>query len=180
MGLVDAAFSGVRILYCTRCRGMLIGMEVFAALVQTLRNGQEGGIAPKAPDRSELDRRLNCPHCHQAMDTGHFYCERARSRQRDSALEKTASAARISSPEMAIYNWLTDATFAQNTGQAELIIFLQTCGIAHASPDKERTTAQANPKPPAMKTERSGLPWPIYPRTRSGHPGASITSYWFS
>ena len=72
MGLVDAAFSGVRILYCTRCRGMLIGMEVFAALVQTLRNGQEGGIAPKAPDRSELDRRLNCPHCHQAMDT-HFY-----------------------------------------------------------------------------------------------------------
>jgi hypothetical protein len=51
---------------------MLIGMEVFAALVQTLRNGQEGGIAPKAPDRSELDRRLNCPHCHQAMDT-HFY-----------------------------------------------------------------------------------------------------------
>jgi Zn-finger nucleic acid-binding protein len=34
IGLVDAAFSGVRILYCTRCRGMLIGMEVFAALVQ--------------------------------------------------------------------------------------------------------------------------------------------------
>jgi Zn-finger nucleic acid-binding protein len=69
---VDASFSGARIRYCTRCRGMLIEMEVFAALVRTLRNGQEGGVAPQAPDRSELQRRLNCPHCRQAMDT-HFY-----------------------------------------------------------------------------------------------------------
>jgi hypothetical protein len=51
---------------------MLIQMDVFADLVQTLRRGHEGGIAPQAPDRSELQRRLACPHCRQAMET-HFY-----------------------------------------------------------------------------------------------------------
>jgi hypothetical protein len=51
---------------------MLIQMEVFADLVQTLRQGPEGGSAPQAPDRSELQRRLACPHCRKAMET-HFY-----------------------------------------------------------------------------------------------------------
>jgi len=73
IGLVDASFSGARILYCTRCRGMLIDMEIFAELVQTLRAGHDGGgVIPHPPDRSELDRRLACPRCHQTMDT-HFY-----------------------------------------------------------------------------------------------------------
>jgi LSD1 subclass zinc finger protein len=71
-GLVQASFSGVQIQYCTSCRGMLIAMDVFAALVQELRQGNDGGVIPQAPDRSELDRRLTCPHCRQAMDT-HFY-----------------------------------------------------------------------------------------------------------
>jgi Zn-finger nucleic acid-binding protein len=70
--LDEASFTGVRILYCTRCRGMLIQMDVFADLVQTLRDGHDGGVILQALDRSELQRRLNCPHCHQAMDT-HFY-----------------------------------------------------------------------------------------------------------
>jgi hypothetical protein len=51
---------------------MLIQMDVFADLVQTLRNGHDGGVAPQAPDRRELERRLTCPHCRQTMDT-HFY-----------------------------------------------------------------------------------------------------------
>lgn len=72
VGLVQASFNGVQIQYCTRCRGMLIPMDVFAALVQELRQGNDGGVIPQAADRSELDRRLTCPHCHQAMDT-HFY-----------------------------------------------------------------------------------------------------------
>jgi len=73
IGLVDAAFSSARLRYCTRCRGMLIDMDIFADLVQTLRrtNGG-GGVIPHPPDRSELDRRLTCPHCRQAMET-HFY-----------------------------------------------------------------------------------------------------------
>ena len=72
VGLAAATFSGVQMQYCTRCRGMLIPMDVFAALVQALRQGNDGGVIPQAPDRSELDQRLTCPHCHQAMDT-HFY-----------------------------------------------------------------------------------------------------------
>jgi Zn-finger nucleic acid-binding protein len=72
VGLVQASFNGVQIQYCTRCRGMLISMDVFAALVQALRQGNDGGVIPQAPDRSELDRRLACPHCGQMMDT-HFY-----------------------------------------------------------------------------------------------------------
>ena len=72
-GLADASFAGARLRYCTRCRGMLIAMEVFADLVQTLRADHNGGgVIPQPPDRSELERRLTCPHCRQAMET-HFY-----------------------------------------------------------------------------------------------------------
>ena len=71
IGLVDASFTGARLKYCTRCRGMLIDMDIFADLVQTLRRGN-GGVIPRPPDRSELERRLSCPHCRQAMET-HFY-----------------------------------------------------------------------------------------------------------
>ena len=88
IGLVDASFLGARLKYCTRCRGMLIDMDIFAALVQTLRrNNDGGGVIPQPPDRSELERHLSCPHCHQTMET-HFYagpgnvilsdCERCR------------------------------------------------------------------------------------------------------
>jgi Zn-finger nucleic acid-binding protein len=72
IGLVDASFANARIRYCTRCHGMLINMDVFADLVQSLRRGNDGGMIPQPPDRSELRRRLTCPRCHQAMDT-HFY-----------------------------------------------------------------------------------------------------------
>jgi Zn-finger nucleic acid-binding protein len=72
IGLVDASFSGAQLRYCTRCRGMLIPMDTFADLVQQMRNGHDGGVIQQPPDRRELDRRLTCPHCHQAMET-HFY-----------------------------------------------------------------------------------------------------------
>jgi LSD1 subclass zinc finger protein len=72
IGLVDASFSGAQIRYCTRCRGMLIPMETFADLVQELRYGHDGGVIQAPADRRELDRRLNCPRCHQTMET-HFY-----------------------------------------------------------------------------------------------------------
>jgi Zn-finger nucleic acid-binding protein len=73
VSLMDASLEGTAIHYCTRCRGMLIDMEVFAALVEVVRAGQEGAEIPQAPvDSSELERHLNCPHCRQTMDT-HFY-----------------------------------------------------------------------------------------------------------
>ncbi len=73
VALMDASLVGTRIHYCTHCRGMLIDMEVFAALIEAVRGGQEGAEIPQAPaDPGELDRHLLCPHCHQGMDT-HFY-----------------------------------------------------------------------------------------------------------
>jgi Zn-finger nucleic acid-binding protein len=72
--LVHAALNGVRILYCERCRGMLVAMSSFVTLVQDLRARQGGGAEiPRAPDPKGLERALVCPQCHARMDT-HFYC----------------------------------------------------------------------------------------------------------
>lgn len=71
--LMDASLAGARLRYCTRCRGMAIDMDIFAALLEAVRAGQEGAEIPQTPaDPSELERRLTCPHCRQAMDT-HYY-----------------------------------------------------------------------------------------------------------
>jgi Zn-finger nucleic acid-binding protein len=70
--LVHAALGGCRIVYCTRCRGMLIKMGVFVELIQDLRTRREGVAATHAPDPKDLRRRIMCPQCHQPMDT-HFY-----------------------------------------------------------------------------------------------------------
>ena len=52
--------------------GMLIPMGVFIALVEELRAGDPGTMIAATPDAHDLQRRLNCPHCHHRMDT-HFY-----------------------------------------------------------------------------------------------------------
>lgn len=70
--LMHAALAKVRIRYCTRCRGMLIPMQIFMTLVEELRAGQQGTLIPPPPDPSELQRRLSCPQCHRPMET-HFY-----------------------------------------------------------------------------------------------------------
>ena len=70
--LMHAAIAKIRIRYCTRCRGMLIPMGVFIALVEELRAGDPGTLIAPTPDRHDLQRRINCPHCHHQMDT-HFY-----------------------------------------------------------------------------------------------------------
>jgi Zn-finger nucleic acid-binding protein len=75
--LMHAGLNGQRLLYCNRCRGMLIGMDVFVAMVQELRSRQDGlpGVAhgvPHAADPRDLQRKLDCPQCHHRMDT-HFY-----------------------------------------------------------------------------------------------------------
>jgi Zn-finger nucleic acid-binding protein len=75
--LMLAGLNGQRLLYCNRCRGMLIGMDVFVAIVQELRSRQDGlpGVThgvPHAVDPRDLERKLDCPQCHQRMDT-HFY-----------------------------------------------------------------------------------------------------------
>jgi Zn-finger nucleic acid-binding protein len=52
---------------------MLIPMERFLALIQELKAEGPGPYVPRAPDPRELNRHINCPRCHQRMDT-HYYC----------------------------------------------------------------------------------------------------------
>jgi len=70
--LMQAALAKIRMRYCTRCRGMLIPMGVFLALVEELRAGAPGTLIAPTPDPRDLQRRIACPHCHKRMDT-HFY-----------------------------------------------------------------------------------------------------------
>ena len=70
--LQDAALAKLRILYCTRCRGMLVSMDVFMPLVEELRAGLPGTLIAHTPDPHDLERKIDCPRCHQRMDT-HFY-----------------------------------------------------------------------------------------------------------
>lgn len=66
--LVHAAVDGMRIHYCERCRGMLIPMAVFVALINSLRSAPAGGAA-HPPSLRELDRKIRCPRCHRRMST---------------------------------------------------------------------------------------------------------------
>lgn len=71
--LANAAIHGQRILYCRRCHGMIIPMDIFAPLVEDLRSRREAAAEIVRPlDSKGLDRRILCPHCRQEMDT-HAY-----------------------------------------------------------------------------------------------------------
>ncbi|MBS1855822.1 MAG: zf-TFIIB domain-containing protein [Acidobacteria bacterium] len=71
--LMHAAIGGARILYCGRCRGMLIPMEIFGGLTDELR-AQLGsrGLIPRPPDARELDRHIACPQCGEGMDAHRY------------------------------------------------------------------------------------------------------------
>jgi Zn-finger nucleic acid-binding protein len=68
--LVEAALAGHRILYCQRCRGMLVSIDDFLAIVQQ-RRAESGGATepPHAPDWNDMKRRVDCPLCGESMDT---------------------------------------------------------------------------------------------------------------
>ena len=71
--LIHAAAGGERILYCGRCHGILVSMDVFLAVIQDLRSRHEAnGTVFQPPDWRDLDRRIKCPQCGQTMDT-HAY-----------------------------------------------------------------------------------------------------------
>ena len=70
--MMHAAIANERIKYCTRCRGMLVPMEAFTALIDELRAGRHGHAPATPADPRDLERRLDCPVCHHRMDT-HFY-----------------------------------------------------------------------------------------------------------
>ncbi len=57
------------LLYCTHCHGMLIGMDEFLPLIETLhvyRDHPAMAVAPRNADSNKLPRL--CPHCSSAMD----------------------------------------------------------------------------------------------------------------
>ena len=71
--LVHAAIADRRVMYCTRCRGMLIPMDLFLAIIQDLRSRREAAAeVARQPDWNGLNRRIHCPKCGQTMDT-HSY-----------------------------------------------------------------------------------------------------------
>lgn len=68
--LVHAAISRHRMLYCTHCRGMLVAMDSFVAIVHELRSRHEtASDAAVQPDWKEMGRHLRCPQCQKPMDT---------------------------------------------------------------------------------------------------------------
>ena len=70
--LVNAALGHARILYCTKCHGMLVSMEAFSPLIDELHAQQRGTIPQPPADGSDLRRKIDCPQCRHRMDT-HFY-----------------------------------------------------------------------------------------------------------
>ncbi|MGO9775436.1 MAG: hypothetical protein ACLQGT_02550 [Terracidiphilus sp.] len=70
--LVHAVLAKNPILYCTGCKGMLILMGMLEGLIEELRDEHGARAAPVAPDKEDLQRKINCPQCHHPMDT-HFY-----------------------------------------------------------------------------------------------------------
>lgn len=70
--LMHALVARERVRYCRQCRGMLIPMGKFLALVDELRTGASRHSVPPPPDPHELNRHIDCPRCHRRMDT-HFY-----------------------------------------------------------------------------------------------------------
>jgi Zn-finger nucleic acid-binding protein len=96
--LMQAAIAKNRILYCTRCRGMLIPMEGFKSIIGELQLEQGGSISQPPADPGDLSRILNCPHCHQRMDT-HLYAG--------------GGNAVIESCEKCLHNWLDHGELAR-------------------------------------------------------------------
>jgi Zn-finger nucleic acid-binding protein len=72
--LVHAVLSGQRILNCGRCRGILIEMDKFMAIVEDMRSRREASAdAAHQPEWQDLNRRIRCPKCGQEMDTHPYY-----------------------------------------------------------------------------------------------------------
>jgi Zn-finger nucleic acid-binding protein len=70
--LWDATLAGVPLHACKKCRGLLVPMGAFAALIEQVRTQHPGAEIPVAEGDADLSRRLECPQCHHTMDT-HFY-----------------------------------------------------------------------------------------------------------
>jgi len=67
--LSKGSLESFSLLYCERCRGMLIDMDDFQPLIAALRSHRDAPAAFLAPrSAADADRTLNCPRCGAAMD----------------------------------------------------------------------------------------------------------------
>lgn len=68
--LVLARAGVAQVLYCQRCRGMLVPQPAFLRAVQFLRaTATDPPVAPPPMNRKDLQRSIDCPHCGRTMDT---------------------------------------------------------------------------------------------------------------
>jgi len=70
--LMQATLDQVSILYCNKCRGLLIPMHDFTTLIENERAKPSPIIPPSAASADDLTRRIACPQCRRIMDA-HFY-----------------------------------------------------------------------------------------------------------
>jgi Zn-finger nucleic acid-binding protein len=68
--LLHAWVDDTAVLYCGRCRGLLLNQYVFLAIIGYLRSHASGPPAPlRSLNQDELKRALTCPSCHKPMST---------------------------------------------------------------------------------------------------------------
>jgi len=66
--LSEGRLSGFNLLYCESCRGMLVGMDTFMPLVETLRGYRTGSSAVLSRRDDDAVKPRNCPRCNGPMD----------------------------------------------------------------------------------------------------------------
>ena len=71
--LMQAALAKVPFLYCSKCHGMLVAMDIFPELVVADRAQPPAGVAAPTANPGDLRRAIVCPHCHRPMEA-HYYC----------------------------------------------------------------------------------------------------------
>ena len=66
--LSDGTIENRPVLYCTKCRGMLVSIDRFLPLVEYLRARRlPSGSTLEPRDNSDADRRFRCPMCDRTM-----------------------------------------------------------------------------------------------------------------
>ncbi|MCE5309506.1 MAG: zf-TFIIB domain-containing protein [Acidobacteriales bacterium] len=68
--LFEAVLAHRRILYCQRCRGMLVSMDDFLPIIVERRAESHTATEPaQPPEWDDMNRSVLCPQCGELMDT---------------------------------------------------------------------------------------------------------------
>jgi len=72
IALAQGSVAKTSLLFCSKCSGLLISMDLFPHLVETLRAQQSNAQVGSSANPDDLHRHLTCPRCRRPMDA-HFY-----------------------------------------------------------------------------------------------------------